>query len=93
MYYSGGFPGGSVVKKIHLPMKRDAEHVNYTPGLGRPPGEGNGDPFQYSCLENSMNRGAQGVTVHGITMSDLTEKVCITHAQILSQLLHATLYP
>jgi len=35
MYYYGGFPGGSGVKKIHLPMKRDAEHVNYTPGLGK----------------------------------------------------------
>ena len=36
------------------------------PGLGRSPGEGNGNPFQYSCLENSMDRGAWWATVHGI---------------------------
>ena len=37
------------------------------PGSGRSPGEGNGNPIQDSCLENSMHRGAQQVTVHGIT--------------------------
>ena len=36
------------------------------PGLGRSPGEGNGNPFQYSCLENFMDRGAWWATVHGI---------------------------
>ena len=35
------------------------------PGSGRSPGEGNGNPFQYSCLENAMDRGAWGATVHG----------------------------
>ena len=39
------------------------------PGLGRSPGEGNGNPFQYSCLENSMDRGAWWATVHGVTKS------------------------
>ena len=39
------------------------------PGLGRSPGEGNGYPLQYSCLENSMNRGAWRATVHGETKS------------------------
>jgi len=37
------------------------------PGLGRSPGEGNGNPLQYFCLENSMNREAWWVTVHGVT--------------------------
>ena len=37
------------------------------PGLGRSPGEGNGNPLQYSCLENPMNRGAWWVTVQGIS--------------------------
>ena len=37
------------------------------PGLGRSHGEGNGNPFQYSYLENSMDRGAWQVTIHGIT--------------------------
>ena len=41
------------------------------PGLGRSPGEGNGYPFQYSCLENSMDRGAWGATVHGVTKSHM----------------------
>ena len=38
-------------------------------GLGRSPGEGNGNPLQYSCLKNSMDRGAWQATVHGITKS------------------------
>jgi len=37
------------------------------PGLGRSPGEGNGNPLQYSCLENSMDRGVWQATVHGVT--------------------------
>ena len=48
------FPGGSVVK--NLPSK--AGDVSSIPGWGRSPGGGNGNPFQYSCLENPMNRGA-----------------------------------
>ena len=38
-------------------------------GLGRYPGEGNGNPLQYTCLENSMNRGAWKATVHGVAKS------------------------
>ena len=38
-------------------------------GLGRSPGEGNGDPFQYSCLENPMDGGAWRATVHGVAKS------------------------
>ena len=37
------------------------------PGSGRSPGEGNGNPFHYSCWENSMNRGAWQAAVHGVT--------------------------
>ena len=48
------FPGGSVVK--NLPA--NAGDVNSVPGLGRSSGEGNGNPLQYSCLENPMDRGA-----------------------------------
>ena len=39
------------------------------PGSGRSPGEGNGYPLQYSCLENPMDRGAWQATVHGVTKS------------------------
>ena len=49
-----GFPGGSVVK--NLPV--NAGDVGSIPGLGRAPGEGNGNSLQYSCLGNPMNRGA-----------------------------------
>ena len=47
------------------------------PGMGRSPGEGNGNPVQYSCLENSMEGGAWWATVHGVTkgqtrLSDFT---------------------
>ena len=40
--------------------------VDLIPGLGRSPGEGNGNPFQYSCLENPMDKGAWQATVHGV---------------------------
>ena len=40
-----------------------------TPGLGKSPGEGNGNPLQYSCLENPMDKGAWWATVHGVTKS------------------------
>ena len=52
-----GFPGGSVVK--NLPANSgDARDTGLIPGLGRSPGEGNGKPLQYSCMKNSMDRGA-----------------------------------
>jgi len=45
----------------------DTGELGSTPGSGRSSGEGNGNPFQHSCLENSMDRGAWWATVHGIT--------------------------
>ena len=47
----------------------NAGDVGLIPGLHRSPGEGNGYPLQYSCLENSMDRGAWWATVHGVTKS------------------------
>ena len=44
----------------------DIGDAGWIPGLGRSPGEGNGNPPQYSCLENTMNRGAWRATVHGV---------------------------
>ena len=53
-------------------------------GSGRSPGEGNGNPLQYSCLENSMDRGAWWATVHGIADSDTTVANTFTlHTYIL----------
>ena len=45
----------------------NAADIGLTPGSGRPPGEGNGNPLQYSCLGNPMDRGAWQATVHGVT--------------------------
>ena len=57
------FSGGSVVK--NLPANTgDADSI---PGSGRSSGEGNGNPVQYSCLENTMDRGVRQATVHGVT--------------------------
>ena len=47
----------------------DAVTVGLIPGSGRSPGGGNGNPLQYSCLENPMDRGAWWATVHGVTQS------------------------
>ena len=47
----------------------EARDMGLIPGLGRSPRRGNGNPFQYSCLENSMNRGAWWATVHGVAKS------------------------
>ena len=45
----------------------DARYSGLIPGSGGPPGVGNGNPLQYSCLENSMDRGAWRPTVCGVT--------------------------
>ena len=45
----------------------NAEDLGWIPGSGRPPGEGNGCPLQYFCLENSVDREAWKATVHGVT--------------------------
>ena len=50
-----------------------AEDLGSVPGLGRSHGEGNGNPLQYSCLENPMNRGVCWATVHGVAELDTTE--------------------
>ena len=47
----------------------NAGHPGSIPGLGRSPGEGNDNPFQYSCLENPIDRGAWQTTLHGVTKS------------------------
>ena len=57
--------GGLVVKTLPV----TAGDVGSIPGLRGSPGKGNGNPLQYSCLENTMDRGAWQATVHGVTNS------------------------
>ena len=64
-----GKPGGSDSKESAC----NAGDLGSIPGSGRSPGEGNGNPFQYSCLGNPMDRGAWRGTVHGGAESDTTE--------------------
>ena len=61
--YVLGFSGGSHGKASDC----NAADPGSIPGLGRSPGEGNGNPLQYSCLENPMDRGTWWATVHGVT--------------------------
>ena len=63
-----GFPGGSVVKK-NLPA--NAGEVGSIPGSGRSSVGGNGNPRQYSCLKNSIDRRAWWAAVHGVAKSQV----------------------
>ena len=63
-----GFPGGAVVKNLPVNVEA-AGDTGSIPQSGRSPGGGNGNPFQYSCLENFMDRGAWQATVHGVSKS------------------------
>ena len=58
-----GFPYSSVSKESAC----NARYLGLIPGSGRSPGEGNGNPLQYSCLENPMDGGAWRATVHVVT--------------------------
>ena len=62
------FPGDSVVKNL-LSSAGDLREVCLIPGSGRSPERVNGNSLQYSCLENSMDRGAWWTTVHGVAKS------------------------
>ena len=65
MHKARGFPGGSDGEESAC----NAGDLGLIPGSGRSPGDGNGYPFQYSCVENSGDRGAWRSIVHGVTKS------------------------
>ena len=77
-----GLPGGVKVK--NPPSNAgDIRDMDLIPRSGRFPGRGHGNPIQYSCLENPMDRGAWRATVHSIAESDMTESTCThTHKYI-----------
>ena len=76
-------PNGSVGKESAC----NAGDLDLNPGMGRSPGEGNGKPLQYSCLENPMDRGAWQATNHEVTESDTTEGLSLTKFLYFSSLL------
>ena len=79
-----GFPGGPVVK--NLPA--NAGHArDPCSELGRSPRVENGNPFQNSCLGNSMDRGACQTTVHGSSESEMTKHAVYMHCCVLLNLL------
>ena len=64
--FQRGFPGGSVVKNPPV-NAGDTGDAGSIPGSGRYPGGGHGNPLQYSCLENPVDRGTWRATVRGVT--------------------------
>ena len=74
-----GFPGGASGKES-ICNAGDAEDSGLIPGLGRSPGGGHGNPFQYSYLENPMNGGAWRATVHRVAESQIRlKRLSMTH--------------
>ena len=69
-----GFPGGASDKELACQCRRHKRQKGLIPGSGRPPGGGRGNPLQYSYLENTMNRGAWGATVHWLAKSGIQHK-------------------
>ena len=78
-------PGGAVVKESNCRVGGTGD-MGSIPGLGRSPGERNGNPLQYSCLGSPMDRGAWWATVHGVAESRTqlsTEYMCIPQGSSL----------
>ena len=67
-FYPNLSPGGAIGQEPTCQCRRHKKHGSI-PGSGRSPGEGHGNPLQYSCLENPMERGSWWATVHGVAQS------------------------
>ena len=75
-------PGGLVSKESSC----SAGYLGSIPGLGRSPGEGNGNPLQYSCLGNPMDKGAWQTTVHGTLQARILGWAAVPFSRGSSQL-------
>ena len=80
MYLTVDFPDGAVVKDLLA----DAGDVDLIPGLGKSPGGGSGNPLQYYCLGNPMDRGGWWTTVHGVTKSRTVSAAAKSHQSCLT---------
>ena len=78
-YFRWAFQVALVVKSL-LATAGDARDAGLIPGSGRSPGGGHGNPLQYSCLENPMDRGAWWATVHRVVKSRTRLKQLNMHA-------------
>ena len=74
-------PGGASDKEPSCQFKKGERHGSI-PESGRSPGEGNGNPLQYCCLENSIEREAWQATVHGVTELDMFERLTLSLSHI-----------
>ena len=72
-----GFPGSSDGPESPY----NAGDPSLIPGSGRSPGGGNGNPLQYSCRDNPMDRGAWWATIHGFAELDMTEQLSLFHRE------------
>ena len=84
------FLSGSVVKNLHA----NAGDVGLIPGLGSSPGEGKGNPFQYSCLGNSMGRRAWWATIHEVAknQTQLSNRVHVVFFDVWKVLIRSNLF-
>ena len=81
MYIYKDFPSGSVIKDTLANVGDTGDRV-WICESGRSSGEENGNPLQYSCLENSMDRGAWWAAVHGHKEADPTEHACMPRMEL-----------
>ena len=79
-----GFPGGAGSKEPTCQCRR-GKRQEFNPGSRRSPGEGHGNPLQYSCLENRMERGAWWATVHSVAKSQTQLKRLSTQAHMCAK--------
>ena len=85
-----GFPCGSVTK--NLPALQEAEDMDSIPGLGGSPGGWNGNPLQYSCQENPMDKGAWQSTVNGVTKSQTKLSNWVHTHKVIVRIIQFNLY-
>ena len=91
MYEMLDFPGAASGKELACQCRR-CKGCDWIPGPGRSPGGAQGNPLQYSCLENPMDRGAWWATVHGVTKNQTQQKQLRTVQRTAREMLVNSMY-